>query len=57
MYTSEHAETDRQCVNHQYSLPEQQQYFLHREVWRIHATEFGHHGEEEQGEGLSIVQR
>lgn len=38
-------------------LPEQQQDFLHGEVGGVHAAELGHHGEEEQGEGLAVVQR
>ena len=41
----------------QYCLPKQQQHFLHGEVRGVHAAELGHHGEEEQGEGLAIVQR
>lgn len=42
---------------YQDGLPEQQEHFLHGEVRRVHAAELGHHGEEEQGEGFSVVQR
>lgn len=40
----------------QYSLPQQQQHFLHWEVGGAHAAELGYHGEEEKGEGLPIVE-
>lgn len=42
---------------YQNGLPEQKEHFLHGEVWSVHAAELGHHGEEEEGEGFSVVQR
>lgn len=49
----------RRCPSRAYQdrLPEQQQNFLHGEVGGVHAAELGHHGEEEQGKGLAVVQR
>lgn len=41
----------------QYCFPQQQEDLLHGEVWRVHAAELGHHGEEEQSEGLLVVKR
>lgn len=47
----------RVILMYQDGLPEQQEHFLHGEVRCVHAAELGHHGEEEQGEGFSVVQR
>lgn len=38
-------------------LPEQQQDLLHGKVRSVHTAELGHHGEEQQGKWLSVVQR